>query len=196
MSKATDVKIAIATLESMSPYSQSKQYRLDEVPKKSGELHKNYEIRTWRERCNANGEGNVVIPPMAFFNALVDAAQYSGKQIPGQGKKTWTAKFRSGIMVKDDLVLPVKKADVEGEWFDVPSDGKRGGGSRVPKCFPVIREWTGKAPFYLLDPIITKDVFEEMLTEAGKYIGIGRFRPQRNGYYGRFAVRSIAWETM
>jgi len=42
--------------------------------------------------------------------------------------------------------------------------------------------------FYILDEIITKEVFERTLTMAGQFIGIGRFRPQNNGFYGRFEV--------
>ena len=32
------------------------------------------------------------------------------------------------------------------------------------------------------------------LKEAGQFIGLGRFRPRKNGYYGRFEIVSIAWE--
>ena len=47
--------------------------------------------------------------------------------------------------------------------------------------------------FYILDDTITEDVFKEHLEEAGKFIGIGRFRPRNNGFYGRFAVDKIEW---
>ena len=33
-----------------------------------------------------------------------------------------------------------------------------------------------------------------ILREAGKFIGIGRFRPRNNGYYGRFDVESVDWK--
>jgi hypothetical protein len=32
-----------------------------------------------------------------------------------------------------------------------------------------------------------------MLEEAGKFIGLGRFRPQNGGFYGRFAVAKVVW---
>jgi hypothetical protein len=34
-------------------------------------------------------------------------------------------------------------------------------------------------------------VFEHHLHEAGKFIGIGRFRPRNNGFYGRFDVLGV-----
>jgi hypothetical protein len=47
--------------------------------------------------------------------------------------------------------------------------------------------------FLVLDETITQDVFAEHLTEAGRFIGIGRFRPRSNGYYGRFTVEKLDW---
>ena len=34
-------------------------------------------------------------------------------------------------------------------------------------------------------------VFEHVLNQMGNIIGVGRFRPRNNGYYGRFVVESI-----
>jgi hypothetical protein len=44
-----------------------------------------------------------------------------------------------------------------------------------------------------LDETITEEVFKLHLEESGKFIGIGRFRPQNNGFYGRFKVNEIVW---
>jgi hypothetical protein len=97
------------------------------------------------------------------------------------------------VMVLDGLKLPVKKDEVPGEWLFVPSDGKRGSGKRVDRCFPVVHEWKGDVQFHILDDVITPDVFEQHLKDAGNFIGIGRFRPRNNGYYGRFKVNKIKW---
>lgn len=74
------------------------------------------------------------------------------------------------------------------------ADGKRGSGTRVPRTFPVIRQWHGKALFYVLDETITREVFQRYLEEAGKFIGVGRFRPRNGGFYGRFEVKSLDWK--
>lgn len=184
------MRTAICTLESVSPYSQSRHYDVPKLPK---ELAKDYEARTWRERCHVNEDGFVFMPPMAFKNCLSEAAKFLSIQIPGKGKATYTKHFEAGILVMDPIVLPIKKDDVPGEWLFVPSDGKRGGGSRVDKCFPVISQWSGEMKAYILDETITSDVFEQHLREAGNFIGVGRFRPRQNGFYGRFSVKKIAW---
>jgi len=182
------MKKFLTTLESISPYSQSRHHAIEKDPK---ETHEDYEKRTWRNKVNENEDGFIVIPSMAFKNCLSEAAKFISQQIPGKGKSTYTKHFEAGILVTDSLVLPVKKNDVAGEWHHVPSDGMRGGSKRVMKCFPVIPTWKGDVLFYILDETITLEVFEHHLKEAGNFIGIGRFRPRKNGFYGRFKILSI-----
>lgn len=185
------MKTAVAKLKSVSPYSQSKYHA---TPKNDKELAKDWEARTWRERQHYDETGNVYIPPMAFKNCISEAAKFLSIQIAGKGKATYTKHFEAGVLVMDPVPLGVHKDKVPGEWFFVPSDGRRGGGSRVERCFPVIREWSGDVTFHVLDETITEDVFNHHLSEAGKFIGIGRFRPRNNGFYGRFQVESVKWQ--
>lgn len=185
------MRTAIVELESVSPYSQSKFYQTEKLAK---ERPDDYERRTWRDRLHVNDDGFVFIPPMSFKNCLSAIAKYLSIQIPGKGKSTFTKHIEAGILVTDPLILPVKRDDVAGEWFFVPADGRRGSGKRVMKRFPVIPSWKGQVIFYVLDDTVTSDVFVQHLEEAGKFIGIGRFRPQNNGFYGRFRINDIAWE--
>lgn len=184
------MKTAVATLKSVSPYSQSRHYTIDKLEK---ELARDYEARTWRERLHVTEDGNVFIPPMSFKNCMSEAAKFLGMQIPGKGKSTYTKHVEAGVLVTEPIILPNKKDDVKGEWLFVPSDGVRGSGKRVDKCFPVIHEWAGDVTFYILDETVTEDVFKQILTQAGMFIGIGRFRPRNNGFYGRFSVESVKW---
>jgi hypothetical protein len=184
------MKTVTVHLESTSCYSQSRHY---EDPKLEKELPKDYEIRTWRERMHVTESGNVFIPPMCFKNCLADAAKYLSTKIPGKQNATYTKHFRSGVLVTDGLILPDLKDQVPGEWLFVPSDGKPGGGKRVSKCFPLIRKWEGNVVFYIMDETITKEPFADALQAAGNFIGIGRFRPARGGYYGRFKATRIEW---
>lgn len=180
---------ARATLQSMSPYSQSKY--LGEK-KTRDETHEEFEKRTWRNRMHTK-DGEVFIPPMSFKNCLSEAAKYKSIQIPGKGKSTYTKHFEAGVLCVEPLMLGVKADDVEGEWLFVPSDGKRGGTSRVEKCFPVIRDWSGVVEYLVFDETVTEDVFRLHLEDAGKFIGVGRFRPRNNGFYGRFKVENLEW---
>lgn len=184
------MKTAIATIEGISPYSQSRHH---DVQRDKKETARDHEARTWRERVHANDDGSIIVPPMAFKNCLSETAKFLGMQIPGKGKSTYTKHFEAGVLCIEPLVLPIRKDNVEGEWLFLPSDGKRGGGKRVDKCYPIIRKWGGDVEFKILDETITEDVFREHLEQAGAFVGIGRFRPRNNGYYGRFKVKALKW---
>lgn len=184
------MKTATATLKSLSPYGQNAYIQ---TPKLDKESAADFERRAWRDRLHSTPDGNVFIPPMAFKNCLSEAAKFLGLQIPGKGKATYTKHFEAGVLVTEGLVLPIKKEDVRGQWLFVPASGVRGDGKRVEKCFPVIDEWKGEVTYHILDETITEKVFTHVLTEAGKFIGLGFFRPKNNGFWGRFEVQDIKW---
>lgn len=192
------MKTATVRLSSISPYSQSRKYT--DPPRKDKENESDYEARTWMYRAHADENDHVFIPPMAFKNCIAEAAKFLSIQIPGRGKATYTKHFEAGILVVDAVVFDgkssrplVTRSTVEGEWLFVPADGRRGSGKRVNKCFPIIRKWSGDVVFHILDDILTRDVFERHLKEAGSLIGIGRFRPRNNGFYGRFEHSNLRW---
>jgi hypothetical protein len=178
-------------IQGITPYSQSRHH---ETPKLKGENSRDYEDRTWRERLNYDKDGMVFIPCTAIKNCLSDIAKYLSVQIPGKNKSTYTKHFEAGVIVADHLPLNVNKKDVVGEWVFVPADGRRGGTKRVSKCFGRFDTWGGEVKVIILDDTITREVFEQHIKEAGKYIGLGRFRPRNNGYYGRFSSEILEWK--
>jgi len=182
--------IATVTLSSFSPYSQSHHH---EEPKLEGESPEAHDLRTHMSKANLSPQGTLMIPCQGMHQAIMSAAKYSKRQIPGQGKATWTAKFTAGIAFLADIDTGIKKEDLQSVAIYVNSDGVRGSGKRVTRHFPIVPEWEATFDVLILDPIITKDVFTEMLELAGMYVGIGRFRPQNGGINGRFTIKSLTW---
>ncbi len=185
--------IAVATLQSKSPYSQSKNIDKETHPEKPKEGKDDYENRCWRARMHATPDGFVEIPPTAFANTLKMSARRLQIQVPGKGKTQYTKYFEAGVMVAGALKLDILVKDVPRERLFVPSDGVPGSGKRVFRNFPRIDSWGGEVTFYVLDDIITEDVFAKVLRSAGMLVGIGRFRPENRGFYGRFSVESLKW---
>ncbi len=177
-----------AKLKSASPYSSSK-YRVEK--KAERELDQAFEERTWRNKLTTNSKGEIEISAMAFKFALCSASKYIGRQIPGKGKRTYSKIFDSAILIAESLNTGTKKEDAEAVWVYVNADGKRGSGTRVMRCFPTLREWTGTLTIYVLDDAITKEVLLETLESAGQFIGVGQFRAERGGLNGRFSVTSL-----
>jgi hypothetical protein len=179
----------------MTPLSQSRQH---DEPKLDKEALDAYDLRTWRSKLNVDtidGKPSVVIPAHGMHQAIAAAAKYSKRQIVGQGKATWTAKFTAGIALLDNPVLNIDPATVGMITISANADGIRGSGKRVPRRFPQIAPgWQTTFDVQILDPIITQDIFAEMLEIAGMFIGVGRFRPEKGGTNGRFTIKSIRWQ--
>lgn len=186
-----DVSSAVVLITGITPYSQSRQHN---EPKLSGESNDDFDARTWRSKLNVSRDGStVVIPAHGMHQALISAARYSKRQIPGQGKATWTKKFEAGIALLEDIALDISPDEVSSITISANADGVRGSGKRVPRRFPVMDEWSAEFEIMVLDPIITPDVMREMLNICGLFIGIGRFRPEKGGTNGRFQLDDLAW---
>lgn len=182
------MKTFVASLVSASPYSQSRAHVTPKLEKETADDH---EQRTWRERCHYLEDGTIFIPPTSFKECLSSAAKYLSVRIPGKGQATYTKHFLSGIMVMEQVPLPIKKDEIQGERLFLNADGKKGGNKRVWRTMPVVHKWAVDVNFYVLDDTITLDVFRYHLEQAGAFIGIGRFRPQNGGFYGRFTVKDV-----
>lgn len=172
-----------------APYSASRAHCAEKLPKETPDA---YEERTWRQKAHIQ-DGKVVIPPMAFKIGLDRAAKMLGKQIPGKGKATYTKFFESGVIVTDPVVI-ANETDIQMERIHANADGVRGSGKRVWRNFPRVDTWRGKVVFHIIADEITPDVFEEAVRYEGLAVGVGRFRPERGGYFGRFTVEKFEWK--
>ena len=179
-------------IHGITPYSQSRQHDEPKLPK---ETPSDWEARTWREKCTTDDAGMIVIPAMAFKQALPVAARRLGDQIPGRGKSTYTKYFEADVICEGDAPLGVHKNAVAGLTINANSDGVRGSGKRVKRTFPVIpAPWQTTARFTIFDDTITREVFERVFTAAGLSVGVGRFRPENGGLNGRFTAGRFDWD--
>ena len=171
------------------------------TPKLPGETDEDHDERTWREHQHITEAGVVFIPPMAIKLCLDGCARYLSEKIPGRRNNTYTKHFEAGLMVDGPVTLrdpndqPILGANIEAERLFLNSDGKKGGGSRVWRRYPRIPSgWRGTVTIHVFDETVTPEKLEEYLVHAGKFIGLGRFRPRNGGYYGRFVVENVKVE--
>jgi len=184
---------AIISLKSSAPYSQSQNIRDD---RKEGESWTEYEERIAPKRTHVNEDGFVFIPPTALKWCLQSAADRLKMPLgPGYGKRTFPPLFRGGVEIGfAPIVLPIRSEDVEYEWLYLNADGVRHSGKRIWRLMPKIREWEAEVECLVLEPLITKKVLRDHWVAAGRFIGIGRFRAEKSGYYGRFEVEKLKWK--
>lgn len=153
-----------------------------------------HEQQSWRERLHINGNQECIIPAVMFKNAIENAAQILGDKIPSKGNNTYASRFVAGVTVENDLLLGITKDKVLFEDWWVSSNG-RPGGPQVLKRFPKIISWQGEVSYLvILDEIITREIFKKYLKLSGLIAGIGRYRPQKGGTYGKFEIEKIKFE--
>jgi hypothetical protein len=155
-----------------------------------------FEDRCWIERGHFDEDGNMFHPGIAFKKSIDTAARYLRMRIPGKDRSEYGKHFKGGVIAIDDIKLGVTRDEVlktHHRRVFVPHNGKSGGGTRVWRCFPYAPKWEGKLTFYIVDDIITEEVFEKHIREAGKFIGVGVWRPENGGMWGRFSVEKIEW---
>jgi hypothetical protein len=182
------MKKFIAELKSLTPYGQGKMHLEPKLPQ---ELNDAYAERTWRARTHS-AAGELYIPPMAFKLLLEATAKYLGDQIPGQGKRTYTAKYRQGVIIPDPVMLGIHVEDIGYQKiFTSAGGGQSRHETRVWRYFPVIEQWAGILTILAIDDIFTADVVEKHLHQGGKIVGIGVWRPENGGMWGKFDVTSF-----
>lgn len=189
------MKTAIVTIKGVAPYCASRFHNTPKLEKETGDA---YEQRTWRERAHFDEEGFAYIPGKAFKFAVATCARKLGIQVPGRGKKTYKDSFASGVLILHNLPLQtnrdgMKCVGVHCDVGGVPTV-KGGSGKRVMRYFPIFHTWGGELTVHVTDDLITKEVFEHHVREAGKFIGVGQNRPENCGEHGRFDVVKVQWK--
>ena len=179
-------------IEGISPYSQSKY--TGERPSDTGAQA--WEEQTWRERMHRDKDGHLYLPVMSIKYAMVEAARASGDKIKGRGHATWTKKVEHGVLPDPYWYVYVNGKqlhyeDVEGERLLLHANGNRNSGTRVERIMPCIPAgWSATVVLQIIAPELIENPERVLryLTLAGQFIGIGRWRPENGGVYGRFSV--------
>lgn len=184
------MKTATCHLVGTSPYSSSRPFT-SERDEQAGETHDAFDKRCWRERLSLASDGSVVIPFMGFKMALSAAAKLTQRKL--KGAQTYAKTMDTGILLSDSMRLEINPKDVRGDPIYCNADGVRGSGKRVWRIYPMIMPWKGTIVCHLINPAIEPAIFEKYLEEAGQFIGVGRFRPEKGGINGRWSVQKVTW---
>jgi len=185
----TQPQIITVTIDGMTPVSFCQPTR----EKEKGESGEEYELAILKEKVPTDSSGHVYLSADRFKKAVIAAAYLAGQKIPGRGNKRWGSLFATGIAAHKGFALPLHVDEVEGEWLSLHSRPGSGKETRVPKFMPTIMPWGGTFSLVSFLPEIGDAVFLEHMELAGYCIGIGRWRPEKKGSKGTFAVKSITW---
>jgi hypothetical protein len=138
-------------------------------------------------KCYKDDKGNLFIPGANIFAALVAAGTFHKT---GKSKLTTmrTSLIPAGIAVLE-MVCPLNTSEweVDSRSVVIPSTG-----GRVMCHRPRVDEWSTSFTLDIDTEMFNDKTVRLLVDDAGKKLGLGDYRPQRKGPFGRFVV--TGWE--
>jgi len=135
------------------------------------------------QKIYIDADGKIYQPSTHIEQALMEA----GKKIKmkGAGKATYSKPFGSMVSV-EEAEIPHEITDYEIHKSLVVIPTTKG---RIARYRPMFKKW--KLNFHILfEDEIPADVLKEALEIAGRYSGLGDWRPEKKGKFGKFQVTS------
>lgn len=133
-------------------------------------------------------DGSLYFPAAGFRGALVHAG--SGQRI---GKRAATSVLKSTIFATAEaapLTDPATGDPIRDYVIDVRRSvppGARGGVS-VMRARPRLDKWAATVAFEYDEALIDPGMILHFLAIGGRNVGVGNFRPEKGGWFGRFTV--------
>ena len=133
-------------------------------------------------------DGKVQLPSVYIKNCITEASKQF--KIVGKGKSTYSKLVASTIDI-EPFMIEFKSGKYEVFRISAVNPMTRG---RMMTERPRYNKWGASFEIVLNDPGVTVSVINEILEHAGKYVGVGDWRPQTKGMFGKFMISSFKAE--
>ena len=168
-------------IEGISPLLQHRFYAEGLPAKKSIKKDVKQVTDNVEDYLYRNGTDEIYQPSTHIICTMKKAG--ARFQIPGQGKLTYKNLIGSGVV----LVTPDAIPHVNQEW-EVDLRSVIVNRARIMRSRPCFKDWALEFQLDIEEEEIDPSVIKEILDYAGKRVGIGDFRPEKGGSFGRFHV--------
>lgn len=129
-------------------------------------------------------DGALALPSFAFRGALLSAAK--GRKI---GKNFATSLVKGSVFVTSELT-PINHTDgTPLKEYEIDMRRAMIGKAGITRCRPKVDPWSADVEFEVDEDFISDEHVHELMVIAGRTIGVGDFRPEKSGPFGRFTVR-------
>jgi hypothetical protein len=146
----------------------------------------NVKEKNVEDKLYLTDDGKPYVPSAYIRNALIAGGM--AVKIKGKGKATYSKLIGSSLMVSPDAIVIIS----DGGWkpFTTTAVNPATKG-RMTVTRPMFADWKLAFEVVMPDDIPEED-FAKILDEAGRYVGIGDWRPAKKGMYGKFIVTKLA----
>lgn len=131
-------------------------------------------------------EGELFTPSTHIYGALVEGGK--SVKVKGSGKATYSKLIGSCVRVEPAQIIHLNQKVEPITTISVNPATK----GRNPLTRPILNKWGLKFELVFDADEIPEEALRECLDIAGKRAGIGDWRPQKKGPYGRFQV--VSWK--
>ena len=122
------------------------------------------------------------IPGIYFRNSFVEAAKQF--KITGKGKSTYSKLAGSTLQIKEEYI-PIEPGKYEPYKIAAVNPMTKG---RMMVTRPRFNKWSAQFTVQLLDDSLPIEILNVLVIHAGQYVGIGDWRPDKKGMFGKFIV--------
>lgn len=188
------MKIIHATIEGVTPYLM---HRFGEQAEVDGQKQtrriaiQEEEPRKAAERvAYRDSKQNLYFPGAAIARLLREAG---GAHKQKGSRKSVKYIVPAAVLVCDDTILfhqpngkktkPMTEFEVDSRPVTIPATK-----GRIMRHRPKLPTWAATFTLEISDDLLPVEVVQQLLEEGGRGIGIGDFRPEKGGPFGRFRV--------
>lgn len=127
-------------------------------------------------------KGKPQLPSVYIKNCIVEAAKQF--KIVGKGKSTYSKLVASTIDIEP---FYIELNSGKYEVFRISAVNPMTKGRMITER-PRFAKWSASFEIILNDDAVPISVINEILEHAGKYVGVGDWRPEKKGMHGKFLI--------
>lgn len=183
------MKTITITIEGTSPILINRFKEQDEVPvkmKKAGKKDYGTSREQAEQTAYADPDGKIWIPSSWVKGALTTVS--SDYKLPASRKSVKSIIGGAVIPVDEKIYFNEKYKIKDIEVDSRPCVIQR---ARIMRHRAKLEKWSMTFNLELEEDLIDTENLHEMITAAGRRAGMGDFRPQRGGPFGRFVVTNF-----
>jgi len=133
-------------------------------------------------------KGKIQLPAVYIKNSITEAAKQF--KIVGKNKATYSKIVGSSV---DVMPFYIEFESGKYEIFRISAVNPMTKG-RIMVSRPKFNKWSATFQIVLNDSQVDVSVINEILEHAGKYVGLGDWRPEKKGMFGKFMITSFKQE--
>lgn len=178
-------------IEGVTPYMQHRMddQKLEAWVKDRGPIYEKYDVSNPEIIADYHSHTFVQLSRVSYFipsDHLRMSMIEAGKMV--KGKVGGATKSMSNVVAGMFMVSPDGIEIPKWQAIDKRSAVNRNIKGRVIVIRPKWNIWGAEFMLSVDEDSITNETIEKIITNAGKYIGIGSYRPQNKGQFGRFKL--------